>query len=444
MIIKHIEIQNFRGFEHLSTDFHPQMTVVIGNNTAGKTTLLQAVQVALGGLLQSFSDLPSGKAYRKNFVSTDQFLRYSPEKKDFFPNNGGTRINVVADFVTTRHSSDRNWDFPLEEITWYRELQKGHTSHTRQCAGQLIDKVRKMESERKSPNSNAVFPLVLSFGTNRIDAQYRTAKKTKERLTRVAKAYKSALQQEVDFQGALEWLKKYKQSTKDGKEFEGTWDAFFEALQTAIPALSDITFIGNEIEAYVTVHGKQPERHTYTYMSDGLKAMINIVSEIAHRCIELNGFLGVDSIKNTPGVVVIDEIDLYLHPRWQRHILQDLHRAFPKIQFIVSTHSPFIVQSLEANQLISFDDAVNVLGEPFKEGLEDITSERMGLKQDIRSKRFNEMVEKATQLFNAVDQKSNDVCDLKKQLDVLEAEFSDDPAYLALIRMEYQSKMNKR
>ncbi len=169
-----------------------------------------------------------------------------------------------------------------------------------------------MESERKKPSSNAVFPLVLSFGTNRIDAQYRTAKKTKERLTWVAKAYKSALQQEVDFQGALEWLKRYRQSIKDGKEFEGTWDAFFEALQTAIPALSEITFANNEIEAYVTVYGKQPERHSYTYMSDGLKAMINIVSEIAHRCIELNGFLGTDTIKKTPGVVVIDEIDLYL------------------------------------------------------------------------------------------------------------------------------------
>lgn len=444
MIIKRVDIHNFRGFEHLEAKFHPQMTVVIGNNTAGKTTLLQAVQVGLGAFLQSLSDLPTGKAYRKNFAQTDQFLRYSLEKRDFFPNNENTRLDIVADFVTTKQNANGNWDFPLEEITWYRELQKGHTSHTRQCAGQLIDKVREMELERKTPNSNAVFPLVLSFGTNRIDAQYRTAKKTKERLTRVAKAYKSALQQEVDFQGALEWLKRYRQLIKDGKEFEGTWSAFFEALQTAIPALSEITFVDNEIEAYVTVYGRQPERHTYTYMSDGLKAMINIVSEIAHRCIELNGFLGTDAIKKTPGVVVIDEIDLYLHPRWQRHVLRDLQNAFPKIQFIVSTHSPFIVQSLESNQLISFDDAVNVSGEPFREGLEDIAEERMGLKQDIRSKRFNEMVEKATQLFNAVDQQSTNADELKKQLDILEAEYSDDPAYLAMVRMEYQSKLDKR
>ena len=93
-------------------------------------------------------------------------------------------------------------------------------------------------------------------------------------------------------------------------------------------------------------------------MSDGLQSMINIVSEIAHRCIELNGIFGVDAVKLTPGVVMIDEIDLYLHPHWQKHVLQDLCNAFPNIQFIVSTHSPFIVQSLEKNQLISFDNDV--------------------------------------------------------------------------------------
>lgn len=95
-------------------------------------------------------------------------------------------------------------------------------------------------------------------------------------------------------------------------------------------------------------------------------------------------------VKKTPGVVMIDEIDLYLHPHWQKHVLQDLCNAFPMIQFIVSTHSPFIVQSLQKDQLISFDDNVLTDEEPYRESLEDITSDRMGLKQDIRSQRFQE------------------------------------------------------
>jgi predicted ATP-binding protein involved in virulence len=114
-------------------------------------------------------------------------------------------------------------------------------------------------------------------------------------------------------------------------------------------------------------------------MSDGLQAMINIVSEIAHRCIELNGCLGRDAIRKTPGVIMIDEVDVFLHPHWQKHVLQDLMAAFPMIQFVVSTHSPFIVQSLQQGQLISFDEDVRQEGEPFRESLEDIASERMGL-----------------------------------------------------------------
>ena len=203
----------------------------------------------------------------------------------------------------------------------------------------------------------------------------------------------------------------------------------------------DIDFDKGEIEAVVTVTGHTPSRHHFSYMSDGLQSMINIVSEIAHRCIELNGCLGHNAVKMTPGVVMIDEIDLYLHPHWQKHVLQDLTKAFPMIQFIVSTHSPFIVQSLQEGQLVSFDDNVLTSGEPFREGLEDIASERMGLQQDIRSKRFNEMVDVATRLFEAADNGSANKDELKAKLDEIEAEFSDDPAYLALIRTELKAKV---
>ena len=106
-----------------------------------------------------------------------------------------------------------------------------------------------------------------------------------------------------------------------------------KALQVglgAIPALSESDFDHGEIEAIVTVTGHQPSRHHFSYMSDGLQSTI---------------------------------------------------------QFIVSTHNPFIVQSLQKDQLISFDDDVLTEGEPYRESLEDITSDRMGLKQDIRSQR---------------------------------------------------------
>ena len=440
MRIKKIEIINFKGFQHKTIEFKNNLTVVIGNNTAGKTTLLKGLQIGLGAYLQCLNSL-IGPKYRRNFSTHDVYRPFDPITRDYTPLKEKTKITIDADFVETIGFSFENLSFQNRAITWKREYTGSYTTHTRACAGELMDAVNAMENRKNEQHLPTAYPLVLSFDAKRTnDSQARTTSKIKERSSRIEKAYKFALHDKVDFDGAIEWLKHYDKDIKDKKEFIGTREAYFEALQTAIPALSEIDFDNGEIEAVVTVTGHEPSRHHFSYMSDGLQSMINIVSEIAHRCIELNGSFGVDAVKLTPGVVMIDEIDLYLHPHWQKHVLQDLCNAFPNIQFIVSTHSPFIVQSLEKNQLISFDNDVNTDGEPFKESLEDITSYRMGLEQNIRSERYNKMVDTATKLFAAVDNGTKDKEQLKQELDELEVEFSEDPAYVATIKTEIKAR----
>jgi predicted ATP-binding protein involved in virulence len=80
--------------------------------------------------------------------------------------------------------------------------------------------------------------------------------------------------------------------------------------------------------------------------SDGIKAAFSLVADIAYRCVRLNPLYGADACKLTQGVVMIDEVDLFLHPAWQQRILPDLQRIFPKIQFIVTTHSPQVISSV--------------------------------------------------------------------------------------------------
>lgn len=439
MRIKKIDITNFKGFEKKVVNFSGNLTVVIGNNTAGKTTLLHAIQVGLGAYLQSLSNLKGGRSYRKQFVESDEFLRYDAAQRDYVPNPDRPRIEIDAEFTETARIPGDGFSFSPVPVHWYREFTKGgSTTHNQACVGELIAVVRRME-ERRASEGGAVYPLVLSFGTNRIDAQFRVSQKVKERQQRIDVAYNAALDDaKVDFAGAMNWLRRYEKSVKDGKEFEGTKEAFLKAIRTAVKPLSELEFDSeaNELEALVSVEGKAPSRHHYSFMSDGLKAIINIVSEIAYRCIELNGFMGADAVKSTPGVVLIDEVDLYLHPKWQQHILRDLCEAFPRIQFIVSTHSPFIVQSLGRDQLVSFDEDANTGGEPFREGLEDISSDRMGMSGELRSRLYRKMLKAATDYYEALDSGREDASQLKERLRRLEAEFSDDPAYLALLRME--------
>lgn len=441
MRIKSIDIVNFKGFEHERREFKSNISVVIGNNTAGKTTLLKALQVGLGAYLQCLSKLPSNNAqYRRNFSIHDRYMVFDSLVKDYVPNSERTKISIDAEFLVTDGIEGNVPQFSPTNVVWYREFTGSSTTHNRKCAGELMDVVEEMEAQRFQQHDGAVYPLVLSFGAKRTsDAQMKVTRKIKERASRVEKAYKFALHDKVDFDGAIEWLSRYEKNVKDGKEFAGTREAFFQALQTAIPALSDIDFDQGELEAVVSVHGHTPSRHHFSYMSDGLQSMINIVAEIAHRCIELNGCLGLNAVKNTPGVVMIDEIDLYLHPHWQRHVLQDLAKAFPMIQFVVSTHSPFIVQSLQKDQLICFDEGLTTDGEPYRESLEDITAERMGLGQEIRSKRFQEMQEVAANYFHSIQNGEGDK-NLLERLRNIEAYFSDNPAYVALLQSEYNTK----
>jgi len=83
-----------------------------------------------------------------------------------------------------------------------------------------------------------------------------------------------------------------------------------------------------------------------SWLSDGLRAVFSMVADIAYRCVKLNPHLGENACVETNGIVLIDEVDIFLHPSWQQRIIGDLQRTFPNIQFIVTTHSPQVVSSV--------------------------------------------------------------------------------------------------
>jgi predicted ATP-binding protein involved in virulence len=110
-----------------------------------------------------------------------------------------------------------------------------------------------------------------------------------------------------------------------------------------------------------------------------------MAADIAIRCATLNPQLGENAARETPGVVLIDEVDLHLHPRWQRRVVDDLLRSFPKIQFFGTTHSPFIIQSLrpiEGVLLLNLDNPQ--AGDFTNKSVEDITEEVQGVELPVR------------------------------------------------------------
>ena len=178
----------------------------------------------------------------------------------------------------------------------------------------------------------------------------------------------------------------------------------------------------------------------FSALSDGYRNVIKIVTDIATKMCILNPYLGRDTLKKTPGVVVIDELDLSLHPTWQRRIVRILKELFPMVQFICATHSPFIIQSLEPGELIALD---TFLDEEYSgQSIEDIAEDIMKVPMVQYSEKKMKMYKAAEEYFNALkgNVSKDKLQELKERMDFLSAEYSDNPAYAALMKQKYLEK----
>ena len=441
MRINSIDIRYFRGFSEKHFDFAPKMNVILGNNTAGKTTLLHAVQIALGAYFQAMTLLPKERPYRRNFKDEDHVRRYSDANKSFLRSPEKPYIETSASFFISNINKNGRNEVIEHTIRWFRNSN----NISRKSAGELMDDVAIMEKKRISSDAtgiNTIFPIILSFGSNRLEKNYRAAQKTKMKESGIEKAYKCALEENVDFKSAFDWIYKYDKNLAKDKEVAGTDTAFLEAVKEAIPAMKhiEIDTKNNEFTALIQMASDpEPKWLTYDMMSDGFKSMTNIVAEIAYRCVELNGFLGADAIRKTPGVVLIDELDLFLHPSWQRHILTDLQNAFPLIQFIVTTHSPFIAQSVEGTNIITLDGKKTDIP-PTNRGIEEIVACEMGMEGLLRSKVYRDKQDLAERYFNLVKAGAEgeaETEEVRHQLEKLEleADLYHDPAYKSFLML---------
>src|SRR5262249_5044972 len=167
-----------------------------------------------------------------------------------------------------------------------------------------------------------------------------------------------------------------------------------EAVRSAIVAMvPDATraiwdFDWDELVTDVAIHGRQ-QRIPFHLLSDGYRNVIGMAGDIAYRMAVLNPHLLGEAIRETPGVVLIDELDLHLHPKWQRIVVGRLSEAFPKVQFVGTTHSPFIIQSLHGRQDTLLWDLVEKGPLPIEsKSIEDIAEKKQGVEIPQQSQRF--------------------------------------------------------
>jgi predicted ATP-binding protein involved in virulence len=428
MRIDKIHIRNFKCFEDQTFEFKEQFTVFIGDNAKGKTSVLDALAIAAGSFFLGIDGITPRKIEDREIRSIIIDRQPKPQKPV------AIEVNGYLD---------------NEEIKWKRGIENKKTTYKEATAIRTIAE-QKLNDSRK--NSGIRFPIIAYYGTGRLWAEHE---KVSFQLQGegVTMAYKNSLSAKSSNKEFLSWIKTQEDTiTKFADPLE---IAHLKAFKQAILALmpnnnwQDMAFDRkqDELMGIFTDDKGVKNKLAFSQLSDGYRNAISLAADIAYRCIQLNPFLGEQAVLDSEGIVLIDEIDMHLHPNWQRHFISDLKKAFPKIQFVATTHSPFIVQSLAKDELINLDENEERLeSSPSNYGIEDVSEIEMGVKSVARSKAFNERVEVAGRYYQLISEgKSSktdeEVAQLRQKLNEMEERFSDDATFVATLRLE--RKANK-
>lgn len=429
MKLGHIVLRNFRKYENTRFNFHDNFTVLIGNNGAGKTTVLDALAVVLNTYFQGSAIRTGGGVIKKD----DARASFYKKGEQVFRDQEKV-VNLKAGALL--HG---------EEISWLREIgDRGGKAKDLVAIGA-------QDRDRIGVDVDVDLPLLLYYGAGRLWDVHQDVET--EKPNSQLDAYRYCLDPKSDQKAFEKWFKKLAFSELQKKRAVPAMTAVRNAVLTCIPGAQD--FYHDTDEDQIMLKLEKEGLVPFNYLSDGYRNMVAMVADIAHRASRLNPHYEVDAARKTNGVVLIDEIDLHLHPKWQRRVVGDLQNAFPDLQFIVTTHSPFILQSLSPGEVIDLDQQVTVeqieaappgiaapgpANEFSNRAIEDIVESVMGVAIPQRSQRYQAMYEVAKEYYKLLQEaKQSDEAKkevLKSKLDALSAPFSDNVAYHAFLEME--------
>ena len=432
MKIRQLELKNFRCFDHKTFEFSDQFNVFIGDNGTGKSAILDALAIGVGSFFLGIDSINS-----RNIFKDD--VRHIVNAENETP----TLTAVLPCFVSCRGYFEDN-----QELSWSRELRIDGGKTTREGAKEITKYARDLqtksqirdilqESFRKQEKDNlrVLLPVISYYGTGRLWIQRReTVVETLSPNSRF-RGYENCLSNSYELKKLIRWFKTQEFASLQKQKTIGVLSAVKEAIKICMDDWEDVRF-DVHLDELVAI-SKNGRTLPFRMLSDGVRNMIGMVADIAYRSAVLNPHLEANAPNVTQGVVLIDEIDLHLHPNWQRRVVDDLKRTFPKIQFFATTHSPFIIQSLHPNELIDLDHRD---GEYYNKSIEDIAEDVMGVDLPQQSERWKSMMQAAEEYYRVLEQADNaseeDVDRLKRRLDELSMPYSDDPAYHAFLKME--------
>lgn len=353
MKLKNIKISNYRCFKEAEIDFDDHITLVVGKNGAGKTAILDAVAVSASTFLLGIDGGASRSILKDDARYEFHDLNGTIDPQHQFP----VSIESIGGCLNRQN------------VKWIRSLNSESGKTTIKDASELTGLAKKAQKQIMMGDKELVLPLISYYGTGRLYAQ-KKEKRNMKSLTEFKRqvGYVDCMAAESNDKLMLNWfqtqtLKSLQKQQKTGvlekplllKTVEKAICRSFERISGARNASLSFDIDTHRLMLeFETAEGVM-QKFAMDEMSDGYKNTLSMIGDIAYRMAVLNPMLEDEVLEKTPGIVLIDEIDLHLHPQWQQTILSDLHAIFPEIQFIASSHAPAVINSVPREQIRILD-----------------------------------------------------------------------------------------
>ena len=343
MILKSLTVEQYRGFTSRTTiDFHPSFTVIVGENGVGKTSVLWALRVLLSHTVARLVK-NSGKRKRVLFFKPGDLAKGKDHQKDWpFLRAESTVSLEQADSPMIKCAIQKNADsFVTSDSS--DGLPREHAVNT----PDLVEVVE-FAYDKRFVMGKKYASLAVYYSAHRSLALERGTSKARA-AGDVRAAYAKALEdRQLDLgHAALLWRK------EDVLAAEGHPARANRAIEKALPAfVGEFRNLrvdgGNKPRLVVDKRGKTLN---LAQLSDGERGLLAVLIDLTRRLAQANPHLEHPA-RDGRAVVLIDELDLHMHPRWQRKIVSRLIETFPKCQFVTTTHSPQIISEIQPESLL--------------------------------------------------------------------------------------------
>ena len=332
MKLKSVEIENYRAIEKLKLPLDPSLTVLHGDNGYGKTSVLSAIAVGLGheGMLGPFLDV---------------FIYFCEE--DWREGAGNPLVSLTSmDGKACERPGTRS-------VVKRKKAEEEMSVHRENLEEALVE---------DSHADNNDMPICVLYGTDRtvsdVPESVVSPRHLPRRVSRLD-ALKGALSARTDFEDLFAWFyfkeDEELREQKERRDFDYQLkevSAVRQAISSMLPEVSDPRTESNPPRFVVSQKSEQGqvEKLSLDQLSGGYRIVLALAADLARRMVQGNPHL--DDPLKSEAVVLIDEVELHLHPGWQQRILGDLQRTFPNAQFIVSTHSPQVLTTVEPQRIV--------------------------------------------------------------------------------------------